>query len=40
MKLECFVFLVGDVAVLEPLGDFKSVLTYHADTSLDRLRIV
>ena len=34
MKLS--VYLLGrDAAVLEPVGDFKSVLTYHADTAPD-----
>jgi serine/threonine-protein kinase HipA len=32
MKLSVYV-LGREVAVLEPIGDFKSVLTYHADTA-------
>lgn len=34
MKLSVYV-LGRDVAVLEPVGDFKSVLTYHAHTAAD-----
>lgn len=34
MKLSVYV-LGRDVAVLEPVGDFKSVLTYHASTAAD-----
>lgn len=34
MKLSVYV-LNRDVAVLEPVGDFKSVLSYHASTSPD-----
>ena len=34
MKLSVYV-LGRDVAVLEPVGDFRSVLSYHAGTAPD-----
>ncbi|MGH8288621.1 MAG: hypothetical protein ACREV7_06280 [Steroidobacteraceae bacterium] len=34
MKLSVYV-LGRDVAVLEPVGDFKSVLTYHSGAAAD-----